>query len=216
MGWRGRLLVAGAALAALLVSGIALATVPGGDGTINGCYAKKDGSLRVVDSSAQCRGGESALTWNQTGPQGPKGDAGAAGAAGPKGDKGDAGPSGSAGPQGPKGDTGAAGSVGPKGDKGDAGPQGPAGAQGPAGGLLGYEVHSADFTIGNLSWQEGRAYCSAGKQPLGGGFWSTNENVRIVRSQPSIAGDNWYVLAYNSNIFGDSPIVTVYVICAST
>ena len=75
---RGILTAAAAGLAVLAVGGgVALATIPGGGGAISGCYAKKDGSLRVIDaSSATCKAGEAALVWNQTGPQGPKGDQG--------------------------------------------------------------------------------------------------------------------------------------------
>jgi hypothetical protein len=40
----------GAALAA--IGEIAYATIPGADGTINGCYKASDGSLRVIDVEA--------------------------------------------------------------------------------------------------------------------------------------------------------------------
>src|SRR5215467_13694795 len=72
-------------------SGVALATIPGSGGVVSGCYAKKDGTLRVIDSTAQCRSGEAALNWNQTGPQGPQG------AQGPQGPQGATGPQGVAG-----------------------------------------------------------------------------------------------------------------------
>jgi hypothetical protein len=60
----------------LVAAGIAYATIPDSGGVIHGCYAKKDGAVRVVDPGA---GGacdpkkEAALDWNQTGPQGPTG-----------------------------------------------------------------------------------------------------------------------------------------------
>ena len=80
---RKRLTGVAVGLVALLAfGGVALATIPGSGGAISGCYAKKDGSLRVIDATTQCRSGENALTWNQTGPQGPKGDAGAEGRGG--------------------------------------------------------------------------------------------------------------------------------------
>src|SRR5436190_19557914 len=87
---RGRRLAAVAfGLALTLVGGgAALATIPNG-GTINACYAKGTGAVRVIDaSSAQCKGSESPLSWNQTGQQGPKG---AGGPQGPKGGQGDRG-----------------------------------------------------------------------------------------------------------------------------
>jgi len=105
-------------VALVAFAGAALATIPGG-GVISGCYAKRDGSLRVVDAAtSQCKSSETPLNWNVAGQQGPKGDTGAAG---PKGDTGSAGPKGDTGSAGPKGDTGAAGAAGLA---GPAGPQG--------------------------------------------------------------------------------------------
>jgi hypothetical protein len=101
------------------VGAIAYAAIPDPSGAIHGCYDKALGSVRVIDPSSsnplknKCRSYETALDWNQTGPQGP---------AGPAGAKGDTGAAGAAGPAGPKGDTGADGAQGPKGDQGDAGP----------------------------------------------------------------------------------------------
>jgi Collagen triple helix repeat (20 copies) len=127
------------AVLALVGAGIAYATIPDSSGVIHGCYSAKNGSLRVIDSSAKCTSGELALNWNQqgpkgdtgaTGPQGLKGDTGVTGPAGPQGTqgtKGDTGATGPAGQQGPKGDTGAVGPQGPQGLKGDAGPQGTSG-----------------------------------------------------------------------------------------
>ena len=56
-------------------AGIAVASIPGQGGVINGCYNKTNGELRVIDSAAgdTCRNHESAIQWNQTGPQGPVG-----------------------------------------------------------------------------------------------------------------------------------------------
>ena len=95
---------------ALLVvgGGIAYATIPDSGGVIHGCYNKENGRLRVIDTSpggsqssqngdhgqsgnektsdlGGCGSNETALNWNQTGPQGPKGDTGATGPAGPQG-----------------------------------------------------------------------------------------------------------------------------------
>jgi hypothetical protein len=99
---RRRLLAAAAGLITLVFAGAALAMIPDGGGVISGCYAKNGGSLRVIDSSAaQCKSGEAALNWNQTGPQGPKGDSGPAGPQGPQGPQGGSGPTGPQGPPGP-------------------------------------------------------------------------------------------------------------------
>ena len=108
----------GAGVAALAVAGaVAYAAVPDSAGAIHGCYNKLFGSLRVIDTdrNARCLPGESAISWNQTGPQGP------AGAPGPSGPSGPAGPSGTNGTNGP---------VGPAGAPGETGPQGPAGTPG--------------------------------------------------------------------------------------
>jgi hypothetical protein len=100
---RRRRLLPVLALAALLALsaaiGVASGAIPSSDGTINGCFAKSDGELRVIDKAKQqkCKASEQALNWNQKGlkgdpgPQGPKGDPGAPGPQGPKGDKGEPG-----------------------------------------------------------------------------------------------------------------------------
>jgi hypothetical protein len=228
--WNRRALVLAAGVAALLVvGGTALATIPGSDGTIKGCYTKGTGSLRVIDgSTSQCKAGEAALSWNQKGlkgdpgPQGPRGYDGQAGAAGadglpgaqgPKGDTGDQGDQGVPGPRGLVGPTGPAGQTG---TAGPAGPKGDPGPQGPAGGLSGYEVKTADIDVPNLGgWADGEAFCSAGKHPLGGGYWANSENVQIVKSQPPQANDGWLVLAHNSDVFSHWQ-VRIYAICANT
>jgi hypothetical protein len=82
---RRRILI-GAAAAAAAVAGVAYAAIPGSNGVVNACYAKA-GDLRVIDAEAgaQCKSGETGLSWNQ---QGPKGDPGPQGPTGPKGDRG--------------------------------------------------------------------------------------------------------------------------------
>jgi hypothetical protein len=86
-------------------SAIAVAAIPGDDGTIDGCYSRATGNLRVVESADDCRKAETAIKWNQRGPAGPQG---LPGPAGPKGDPGAAGPQGDPGPQGPPGPAGGA------------------------------------------------------------------------------------------------------------
>ncbi|MBV8859664.1 MAG: hypothetical protein JOZ02_22215 [Acidobacteria bacterium] len=84
-----------------LAGGIVAASIPAADGTVNGCYQKNNGQLRVVESAAQCHPSELALTWQQQGPQGPQGPVGPQGPAGPQG------------PQGPQGEPGASAAGGP-------------------------------------------------------------------------------------------------------
>jgi hypothetical protein len=100
-----------AAITALLLStGIASASIPDASGLIHGCYAK-GGDFRIIDApKEQCKAGEKAVQWSQTGPQGPAGTAGPTGEPGPAGPAGPAGPSGPQGPAGPAGPPGASGS----------------------------------------------------------------------------------------------------------
>lgn len=63
-------------------AGVAYASIPGPGGVISGCYKTSNpgqGALIVIDSSATCPSGTTALNWNQTGPQGPAGPTGPAG-----------------------------------------------------------------------------------------------------------------------------------------
>lgn len=86
---RGRSVFALSTMTVLLTGIIAFASIPGANGVINGCYNRNgDSSLRVIDSTAQCRFNEIALNFSQTGPrglqglQGPQGMPGAPGAPG--------------------------------------------------------------------------------------------------------------------------------------
>jgi hypothetical protein len=67
-----------------VVWGTALAAIPDAGGVIHGCYKSSDGKLRVIDTEAghTCGSGETAVSWNQTGPQGPTGATGPEGPAG--------------------------------------------------------------------------------------------------------------------------------------
>ena len=113
-----------------LLGGVALAAgvIPGTDGVIHGCYDNRSGMLRAIDPSiSKCRSTETALQWNQKGPQGLQGDTGPQGPQGLQGDTGVAGAQGETGPTGPTGAQGDIGAMGPQGPQGDTGPQGPAG-----------------------------------------------------------------------------------------
>lgn len=82
-----------ALIAVFLLAGVAYASIPDSSGVIHACYVNY-GNLphvvRVIDTDAgqKCTSQETALTWNQTGPQGP------AGAQGPQGSQGPQGPAG--------------------------------------------------------------------------------------------------------------------------
>jgi hypothetical protein len=79
------LILAGLLAVAGLGAGVAYASIPAPDGTINGCYKNSTGMLITIDSSASCPSGYTALNWSQTGPQGPAGATGATGPQGPAG-----------------------------------------------------------------------------------------------------------------------------------
>jgi hypothetical protein len=57
---------------------VSYASIPDGSGVTHGCYNKKTGALKVIDTAVRpnCPSGTTALDWNQTGPQGPQGVAG--------------------------------------------------------------------------------------------------------------------------------------------
>jgi hypothetical protein len=50
-------------LAAVIGGGIARASIPAADGTINGCRKNADGSIKVIDSAATCGNGYTVLNW---------------------------------------------------------------------------------------------------------------------------------------------------------
>ncbi len=177
----------------LVGASAALATIPGSGGVISGCYAKKNGSLRVIDAStAKCGNGENALAWNQTPPQGPKGDPGPQG---PKGDRGDQGP------QGPKGLTG---------DLGFQGPVGPLGPQGPPGSPLVRTTWSGPVDVPAFGQATATASCPAGTRVMGGGYIVDGANVTI--GQPTIDFTAYQVTA--ETIFGGH--INAVGICGNT
>lgn len=140
------LLIATAMLAG--AAGVALATIPGSNGVINGCYEKRTGLLRVIDTeppaNKKCTTFETPISWSQQGPKGDQGLQGIQGERGPQGPEGPQGPAGPKGesapekpsipgPEGPEGPPGEPGEPGPQGDDGPQGPQGPQGPTGPQG-----------------------------------------------------------------------------------
>jgi hypothetical protein len=80
--------LAGAAVVVVFAGGVAWAAIPDASGVLNGCYSERDGSLRLVDSGAECKARELAISWSQQGPKGDKGDKGDRGDQGGQGDPG--------------------------------------------------------------------------------------------------------------------------------
>lgn len=71
-----------ASLVAVGVAGlvaVASASIPSSDGTIEACYQKNNGNLRVVDEGQFCRNSEKPISWNQQGPKGEPGGQGSPG-----------------------------------------------------------------------------------------------------------------------------------------
>lgn len=71
-----RLLVVMGVVVAILLGGVASASIPGPDGMIHGCVKNSNGDVMAIDHTAICPSGWTALNWNQAGPQGPQGPAG--------------------------------------------------------------------------------------------------------------------------------------------
>jgi hypothetical protein len=85
---RRALVLSVATLALALGAGVAYATIPAsGSGVISGCYEKRTGILRVIDTEAgkNCTSFEMPISWNK---KGDTGNPGAQGERGPKGDPG--------------------------------------------------------------------------------------------------------------------------------
>jgi hypothetical protein len=124
----------------MATSGLAVAAIPSGNGSITACYHKRTGALRVVDAARKCDARtERVLAWNEKGIQGDVGATGAAGRDGERGPqglqgpRGDSGERGATGPQGIPGSAAARGDTGPSGARGSTGPAGPTGLAGPIG-----------------------------------------------------------------------------------
>lgn len=66
-------------------TGIGIAAVASHGGTIHGCAAKSDGTLRIVHSAGDCGSHEKAISFNQRGPRGPRGPQGVPGGSGSSG-----------------------------------------------------------------------------------------------------------------------------------
>jgi hypothetical protein len=90
LGRRG--LAAAVVVAAVVIGGIAYASIPDANGVIHGCYRKVNGQLRVIDTDTggKCLASELPVDWSQSGPTGATG---ATGATGPTGQQGPPGPS---------------------------------------------------------------------------------------------------------------------------
>jgi len=99
---------------AVIGSGAASAAIPNADGTVDGCVNNATGVVRIIDHDKAGNLGscitsgpallrETAITWNQTGPQGAPGIPGEPGMPGEPGEPGPQGVPGPPGPEGPAG-----------------------------------------------------------------------------------------------------------------
>jgi hypothetical protein len=152
---------------AIVVVAVVHAAIPDASGVIHACY-RANGNLRLVDKSS-CTSSETALTWNQTGPQGPAGAPGPQGAPGP------------AGPPGPQGATG---------------PQGQPGTTSPAG-VAGYEIISTHEALPLNGSIEVTATCPTGKRVIAGGYVAPSVLDMASSSRPE--GDKGWRVEFKSN-----------------
>lgn len=86
-------LVGAAALVAVPLAAAAADASTSAGGTVNGCYVKTTGSLRVIHpgqsgTQGHCTTSETPISWNQVGPQGPRGPQGLPGVQGVQGAQG--------------------------------------------------------------------------------------------------------------------------------
>lgn len=182
---------------------------------VEACYNNETGALRLATASQPCRTAgpqrlaETAISWNQVGPQGPEGM------------QGPAGPQGPAGADGAPGERGIQGETGARGPQGPAGPQGPQGPQGPSGPLSGWEVITQEFHDTNLDGLAGGTVtCTVGalgaKYLIGGGvgiYGGIYPEARLIHSGPgSVANRSWYGTAQNKP--GTAWYAQVWAICA--
>jgi hypothetical protein len=200
------LVVTAAVVLAAAAVGIALASIPGPNGVIKGCYQRASdgvpaGTLRVIDSNANCESYENELTWAQEGPAGPQGVPGPQGAAGPPG------PQGLAGPRGERGDPGF------RGARGATGPQGPPGPP--------RQVYFTPYKKVTYRTREFHSkkikveiHCPAAiPYALSGGARADGVTADLVTSYPQ--NDNTWVLAMYAGLEGrvNAWRVWAYVIC---
>ena len=200
LGRGGRLLLALAVGGAVFgIASVVQASIPDSQNVIHGCYAVKDGSLRVIDPSAgqSCdTKKEQSLDWDQTGPTGttgPKGTTGARGATGAKG------PTGARGPTGPKGATGANGAPATKRWAAIASDGTVLGSSGVV------SVQHMGSGIYRIDFGQNVEKCAALATNNGGGVDSTLTATRVNFTQVDVA-------VVNHNIFFDQPI-SVAVFC---
>jgi len=211
-------------VAVAVSAGIAMATIPGAGGTIQGCYQKNNGQLRVVDTSVDCRASEVAISWNEKGQKGDAGAPGADGAPGIQGPQGIPGVAGTNGVDGKDGQPGQDGQPGAKGNPGAPGPKGDKGDTGPS--LSGYEIVGASVDVPTFQTKDAQVTCPAGKVVIGGGFNSAHLNPLISAPGSGIEADGifffypgnggWVGRAYNGGRLGVlSDDFSVYAICVT-
>jgi hypothetical protein len=199
-----------AVLTASVVGGVALAQTET-PGVVNACV-HKNGNVRIVESSADCKPNETFRTWNESGAVGPVGPQG------PPGIQGAAGPAGPPGPMGPAGPPGLPGSPGPMGPQG---PQGPKGDPGLTSTVVRNTEESVIVPVGEIR----RAYvwCLPGERVTGGGGVSGGPPVydgfAVLKASFPFPTENpaaWVVDYFNPGSPSAAPaLVSAFAVCAS-
>jgi hypothetical protein len=180
-------LVAGLMVGALLVATAGFVAAQSSPQIINGCYHNTTKVLRILTSGSCDPKNETAISWNQVGPQGlqgPKGDTG------PQGLQGDQGPAGPQGPQGVKGDPGISGYQVVKED---------------------VELGGGQGAQGTAACPDGKKLLGGG---AGGGFLNIEQSYPgRGLGDPNESWDVWWAYSYNGNLF-QTETMHVYAICA--
>lgn len=160
--------IVAAALVAAVVIAVAASVfaVPSADGTIQACYQRQGGGVRLVDTPSQCGKSESWISWNQ---KGVTGDTGAQG------------------PQGPQGNQGGQGSQGEQGIQGLQGVQGPAGQTGVRSGVADLAT-GAELPISLPLWGgTATLRCELGGAPTGDPrSFDTNQAIVLLVSDSNV------------------------------
>src|SRR5919112_4223037 len=151
--WLGGLVVVG-----LILVGAGSVAAQTTSQVINACYQKQTGVLEILISGSCDPKTETAISWNQVGPQGPQGEQG------PQGPQGEQGPQG---PQGPSGISGYTRSTNHGSEQDD---------------------YWDATTIGARSLETAHAECPEGTRVLGGGAYSFDKDslFRAARFEPGM------------------------------
>jgi hypothetical protein len=181
--WLGGLLVVG-----LILATAGAVTAQSSSEVIRACIQNKTGLLKVLTSGTCNPQTETALSWNQVGPQGPQGEQG---------------------PQGPQG---------PQGEQGPQGPRGPSGVSGYTVVSRAHEIPPQTLDYLNVECPTGTSALGGGVKTFdyisdGGSDVSFGEDQPIEIKELTPTGGGWATTVFNHD-FLTKHAFRVYAICA--